>query len=450
MKVRVLFLGLLVFSFLFAGGRKVIGKEVVVPRMRMLSAREIMREILQKFPEMVPDWCKDNIFVKGDTEEVIELFPFSKVEGVDLLQRLLPNVNFYKGINLVAMYPYFIAISGTNKYKMPQDFNRLILDNGLEVTDKNILELAKMFVILAVGSEPVFLKGGEWGEWRKRRPSLTIEDELLSFPQITFLEGRRSIDKKKTLPVYRAFLKVKVGDQTQIYSFRIRRGQIEEAKMNIEGETVIHYFHLKVIKISPKRGELDLNGEINIVTTPPSDAYVEWEKDIPHYYLIVKKNNEPTGYCVQFHLSGFQPNQQHIVILVRSINSRYADTLLRQPVAINSNGEGSFLWVPSSETTCITKVWAIDTISGDTTLSKKLTLEKVLTGRFSGDDSFWVYYTDQFFINHPQGSNHSLTFAQYVKEAAIESWQKQVVEWDLGLPPDANRWHKFFINNNQH
>ncbi|MCS7250148.1 MAG: hypothetical protein NZ608_04370 [candidate division WOR-3 bacterium] len=79
-----------------------------------------------------------------------------------------------------------------------------------------------------------------------------------------------------------------------------------------------------------------------------------------------------------------------------------------------------------------------------------LTLEKVLTGRFSGDDSFWVYYTDQFFINHPQGSNHSLTFAQYVKEAAIESWQKQVVEWDLGLPPDANRWHKFFINNTQH
>ncbi|MDW8114754.1 MAG: hypothetical protein RMJ34_07485, partial [candidate division WOR-3 bacterium] len=109
-------------------------------------------------------------------------------------------------------------------------------------------------------------------------------------------------------------------------------------------------------------------------------------------YLIVKKNNEPTGYCVQFHLSGFQPNQQHIVILVRSINSRYADTLLRQPVAINSNGEGSFLWVPSSETTCITKVWAIDTISGDTTLSKKLTLEKVITGIFPNGDSFWVYF----------------------------------------------------------
>ncbi|MCS7250149.1 MAG: hypothetical protein NZ608_04375 [candidate division WOR-3 bacterium] len=319
MKVRVLFLGLLVFSFLFAGGRKVIGKEVVVPRMRMLSAREIMREILQKFPEMVPDWCKDNIFVKGDTEEVIELFPFSKVEGVDLLQRFLPYVNFYKGINLVAMYPYFIAISGTNKYKMPQDFNRLILDNGLEVTDKNILELAKMFVILAVGSEPVFLKGGEWGEWRKRRPSLTIEDELLSFPQITFLEGKRinMWDSEEGMRMD-AELKIRIGDgEIQKWRFSqtlyrnppgekrrrlIKVGQFTRITVFVNEKPYRSY---EVWLIEEKlKGELDSRNPRIEIATNIGNATVENDS---FHYLITNRNKTPTNSWLRFRLYSFNP-----------------------------------------------------------------------------------------------------------------------------------------------
>ncbi|MCS7250147.1 MAG: hypothetical protein NZ608_04365 [candidate division WOR-3 bacterium] len=385
MKVRVLFLILIVsFTILFAGGRKPI---------EFYSACKLIRlsgEENKMVDNLYLQWAKDKPKEKQRSWYKFETHP--------LLANIFPEVKFYKlfyGISLPPQSCMKAEFKG-KFYKLPVEFNRLLLDNGFEVDEKNIIELAKAFVVIASEGFALHdlieeLLKSDTGRYLIEG---IVEEEKYKrgFPQITFLEGKRSIDKKKTPPVYRAFLKVKVGDQTQIYSFRIRRGQIEEAKMNIEGETVIHYFHLKVIKISPKRGELDLNGEINIVTTPPSDAYVEWEKDIPHYYLIVKKNNEPTGYCVQFHLSGFQPNQQHIVILVRSINSRYADTLLRQPVAINSNGEGSFLWVPSSETTCITKVWAIDTISGDTTLSKKLTLEKVITGIFPNGDSFWVYF----------------------------------------------------------
>ncbi|MDH5186471.1 MAG: hypothetical protein OEW70_05340, partial [candidate division WOR-3 bacterium] len=68
-------------------------------------------------------------------------------------------------------------------------------------------------------------------------------------------------------------------------------------------------------------------------------------------------------------------------------------------------------------------------------------------------DSFTVYFTDQFFQGLGQDSGYPSRFAGYVKDAAVESWQKQVVDWHLadGLPSnkpkDADAHHQFFAIN---
>ncbi len=391
-------LGLFFSSLLLAGGRRA-KVEQVSAQMRLLSASEI-REILEKFPEMVPDMFKAEVFEKGDTLSMVELFSFTEVEGIPILKNLFPRFHFYKGLTgTLPPYPYLMAVGGNKRYSMPSGFNHLLLESGLEVTERNIIELAKAFVILAVGSEPVF-GNLEWGQAARRRPRPSLKDELLSFPQITFLEGRRSMDKKKSPPIYRVYLKVRVNEEIQIYGFHIRYGQILWATMNVEGKTSTKYFDFEIIEEPPKRGELDLQGQINIATASPSKAYVEWEGSKPHYYLIIESNGQATNNPVKFELSGFRNNQPNIAILVRCVDSAYADTLLFQPVVIDSNGNGSFLWTPNSQKTCITRVWAIDTVTKDSTPSKNLTLQKVITGRFLNNDIFGVYFCDQFFVNH--------------------------------------------------
>ena len=89
------------------------------------------------------------------------------------------------------------------------------------------------------------------------------------------------------------------------------------------------------------------------------------------------------------------------------------------------------------------------------TAEYELTLEKVITEKFHPPDvdSFTVYFTDQFFQGLGQDSGYPSRFAGYVKDAAVESWQKQVVDWHLadGLPSnkpkDADAHHQFFAIN---
>jgi len=68
------------------------------------------------------------------------------------LARIFPTARFYRGHNFNSPpYPYLMAIEGNRRYPMPYGFNHLLMDNGLKVTDKNIIELAKAFVTVAIG-----------------------------------------------------------------------------------------------------------------------------------------------------------------------------------------------------------------------------------------------------------------------------------------------------------
>ncbi|MEO0084035.1 MAG: hypothetical protein ABIK33_06615, partial [candidate division WOR-3 bacterium] len=110
-------------SMVMAGGRK--PKEVMVnASLRPLSVNEVM-EILQKFPEMVPDRYKDGVFNKEDKYIIEGLFHFREVEDADLLKRFFPTVRFIKASKFTKPpLPYLMAVSGNKRYEnFPSLFN---------------------------------------------------------------------------------------------------------------------------------------------------------------------------------------------------------------------------------------------------------------------------------------------------------------------------------------
>jgi len=76
---------------------------------------------------------------------------------------------------------------------MPYGFNRLLVDNGLKVTDKNIIELAKAFVTVAIGE---------------------------GFPKVTFLQATRTKQVISGTP-YSARLEVQTDEQTEEWFFSL-------------------------------------------------------------------------------------------------------------------------------------------------------------------------------------------------------------------------------------
>ena len=179
--VRTAIVGWLVvaaISVAAGSGRKAAKEQQAGVSLRRLSGSEAM-DILQKFPEMVPSYMASK---KDDAAYLMSAFDFSKVKAA-WLEQVFPTARFYKGLDFRSPpAPYLMAVVGNKRYWMPGQFNQLLLDNGLQVTDGNIIELAKTFVLLAAGSQPVY-GNAEFGG-----PS---GDELASFPQVTFLGGRR-------------------------------------------------------------------------------------------------------------------------------------------------------------------------------------------------------------------------------------------------------------------
>jgi len=203
--------GLLAVCAVASEGTPSEGESVAVS-LRRLSASEVM-DILNKFPEMVPGYLAH---VK-DRASLASRLPLSEATSAPL-EAVLPGVRFYKGMDgsTLPPIPYLMAIAGAKRYLMPGGFNRLLFDNGLEVNDKNVLEMARAFVILAVGTQHV--ADPESGGYE--------ETELLSFPQIAFLEATRK-DLATGRPTDAATLKVKIGTQTEEWHFSVLRNQFD-------------------------------------------------------------------------------------------------------------------------------------------------------------------------------------------------------------------------------
>ena len=430
--VGVALIGLLVvaaISMAVASGRKPQKEQQATVSLRRISASEVM-DILRKFPEMVSGRIAS---VMNDTGRVKRLFPFSEVTSASL-GRVFPGVRFYKGLDFGRLpeNPYLIAIAGDKRYMMTGGFNRLLIDNGQKVTDENLVEMAKAFVVLAVGGE---------GH---------------SYPEITFLDAtstKQVINGRS----YSAKLRVKIGEQTEEWHFAISvwQGQFGTVYRRSAKGLIKDYLPV-VVESLPGRGQLNLTPNMIIETHPVGDAYVEFDTlNQAYYYVIVERNSSSTGNRVVFSLAGFPPESSNVYVQIRD-DIRCAVRYLHR-VQMNS-GSGSDTWTPPVESTgiCLATAGYADTSNPGVTYQaitddRELTPEKLKAGTFPGaaSESLKVYFCDQFFMNDTSsgGESYAPTFSQYVDSAMRESWQRQVNTWGLDTPPDVDHIHRVFVND---
>jgi len=378
----VALLGLLVvaaISVAAGSGRKPVTVEQARVSVRMLTDAEVT-QVGQRFPELR-----------------VQPGGISQVSN-ELLEHLFPRTSFYKTFDRGGRppFPYLIAISGDKLLNQPSGFNWLLAERDMEVTDKNIIELAKAFVVLAVGNEPI------------TNPTTGDPDGLDSLPQITFKEATRTKHVINTLS-YSAQLKVKVDEQTEVWHFASWQGQLGLVSRGTTDGKLIKQYDLPRAKSSQQRGQLDVTPSIDIVTSSPSKAYVELQvrsvDTVPHYYLIVDTNSVADSFKVRFSLSGFPANATNVYVRVTDFIRNGAVRLL-DTVHININGDGYYDWTPPDDSNGICKVEA-DTLGPDSVYRnatglplKELTLERVRDTTFPGstDETLKVYFCDQFFL----------------------------------------------------
>ena len=190
-----------------------------------------MMDFLHKFPEMLSGYSASE---RNDTDYLGQAFRFTEVTAAPL-EHAFPAARFYRGLDFAtsdAQSPYVMAVAGDKRYAMPGEFNRLLLDSHLCVTDTNAAELAEALAITYVGN------------WYQ------------SFPEITFMEA--SVTKHKSGVVsLDVSLKAKVDQQVQEWQLGVIRGQFETVvNQDAHGKT-IGFFLLGIVEPLPGQGQLN-------------------------------------------------------------------------------------------------------------------------------------------------------------------------------------------------
>ncbi len=222
----------------------------------------------------------DNAYLQsGDRGEIAKYQRYwYKFEVHTLLKKVFPAVQFYKlnsGIT-VPETPYITGYRNGKFYNLPSGFNRLLLDNNLEVNDKNIIELAKAFVVIALMDNPsIDYSQPNW------------EDNLDKLPEITFLEGKRIKKRVGSAGIYNAFVKVKIGDEIQEWYFRTGYGgQFWEVAVGYPAtKEFYHKYHPLPAEKKIEEGGWDNSPQIKI-ELGYGGVYLELENNIYHYYLM--------------------------------------------------------------------------------------------------------------------------------------------------------------------
>jgi hypothetical protein len=220
---------------ILGGGKPKIEK--VTSTVRSLSGKEI-KQLIDSNPIILNDALGKGasngviaIFKKMDTTLLKANLGIKEIEN-SFLRHFFPNAHFYQSIKLDIKppHPYMIAIIGNKLYQMPYEFNWLLLRNKLKVNDRNIIELAKTFVIIAlVGHEIIFLE------------SKRIREE-------------RMIGTKKNI-TYTAQLKVQIGDEIRNWHLPqdiYKKNQFGGATLKDKDDKVMKIFQLLVIETNQK------------------------------------------------------------------------------------------------------------------------------------------------------------------------------------------------------
>jgi len=221
-------IGLLVVAAISvaAGSGRKPAMENSASSVRMLTKAEAA-EVSQRFPKLGPQ-----------PEGIAQI-------GSDLLARLFPGSSFYRVYNYDydPEFPYLVATSGDKLLKMPNGFNRLLHEHGMRVTDKNVMEMAEAFALLAMGNAQIYVEPN---------PPARLD----TFPPVTFLGAKRT-KLRYGGTSYETELKVRVGGQDEEWYFEVWRGQFGSVvRENTKGQT-IHFYVPIPVESPPEQGRLD-------------------------------------------------------------------------------------------------------------------------------------------------------------------------------------------------
>jgi hypothetical protein len=175
--------------------------------LRDVPAGKVMG-ILDMFPEMVPSYMSSRL---GDTSLIARIYGFREMTA-SALKRAFPTTRFYVGRGFSKPpHSYLVAISGRKRYGTGS-FNQLLVDNGLEINDACAVDIAKAFVIMAIGS---------------------------SFPEITFVRALTAAGE----PDYTTRLDVLIGGQEEQWHFQSAYGLVMGvSRRNAKGHISMYTF----------------------------------------------------------------------------------------------------------------------------------------------------------------------------------------------------------------
>ena len=133
--------------------------------MRLMSASE-SKEVLHSAPGLVPSYRGEQF----NSARMLEMYPLIEVT-VPLLKRSLPAARLYNGVmqgTEPPLHPYLVVVAGHTRYLMPEEFDQLLSDIGIKITRKNVMDLAKAFIILGIAGD------------KRTVPHITFIDEKLA------------------------------------------------------------------------------------------------------------------------------------------------------------------------------------------------------------------------------------------------------------------------------
>jgi len=172
---------------------------------------------------------------------------------------------------------------------------------------------------------------------------------------------------------------------------------------------------------------------------------------VMHYYAPVG------GPVITFTFNGLDPTKPYF-IRIKPVYGFPGILFLLQKLNVNAGGNAVVNWVPAVPAqTGICLVQLSSNGAMAFTSTERIVPENVINGVFANGGgivgyAYKIYYTHQFFINHPNGPAHAPVFANMVKNALDWSWNDEVINWQLAQgcpgnrPSDADNIYEVAIN----
>jgi hypothetical protein len=158
----------------------------------------------------------DSTFIQSGDRGEIAKYPrnWYKFKVHPLLKKIFPTTHFYRFYSGTTLpeTPYTMAYQSSKFYNLPLGFNYLLFENKLNVTEKNKIELAKVFAVIAFMDDP-YIRYWEGEKYK-----------ISECKEITFLEEKSINMRVGSAGIYNAFVKVKIDEEIQEWYFRTGYG----------------------------------------------------------------------------------------------------------------------------------------------------------------------------------------------------------------------------------